>query len=134
MFLALVSLLGIKDSELLNIFASLGHARIHGCMSSQRGSKRSNERTQTSLLQLDIRKYLKLTQAGSEQSDACHSLNEEACAQAVPSKQPVISRLGQMIAAACNDHHLKDLSEKKRMHDEWCRMAARCARRPLFRA
>ena len=99
-------------------------------MSSKRGSKRPNESTQTPLRQLDIRRCLKLTKADSEDVDACHSLNEQACAKSVPSKQGVISHVGQIIAAACNDHRVKDLSEKKRMHDDWCRMATRCARRP----
>ena len=113
-----------------NAFASLGRARIHGCMSSKRGSKRSNESTQAPPGQLDIRKCLKLTKAESEHIDACHSLNEQACATSVSSKPGVISHVGQIIAAACNDHRVKDVSDKKRMHEDWCRMATRCARRP----
>ena len=38
--------------------------------------------------------------------------------------------MGQMIAAACNDHRVKELSQQKRMHDDWCEMVTRCARRP----
>jgi len=113
-----------------NAFASLGRARIHGCMSSKRGSKRSNESTQAPPGQLDIRKCLKLTKAESEHIDACHSLNEQACATSVSSKPGVIAHVGQIIVAACNDHRDKDVSDKKRMHEDWCRMATRCARRP----
>ena len=99
-------------------------------MKSKCGLKRPNESTQTSPRQLDIRSCLKLRKPDVGDTDACRSLHEQTFGKAVASKQGGISHVGQIIAAACNDHRVKDVSDKKRMHEDWCRMATRCARRP----
>ena len=92
--------------------------------------KRANESTQTSPRQLDIRSCLKLRKLDVGDTDACRSLHEQTFGKEAASKQGGISHVGQIIAAACNDHRVKELSQQKRMHDDWCEMVTRCARRP----
>ena len=98
-----------------------GHACMHGCMNSNRGTKRPHKRLESQSGQLDIRSCFTETV-----KDHCLCIDVGP----VPRKKRVLSHVGQTIAAACNDHHIKELSEKKRMCDEWCQMVIRCARRP----
>ena len=81
----------------------LGHARMHGCMKSKRGLKRSHESTQAQSGQLDIRSCFN----GITKDELVYSN-----ANSVPSKTRVISHVGRIIAAACNDHRVNDVSTK----------------------
>ena len=90
-------------------------------MSAKHGSKRSHESTQAQSGQLDIRSCFNgITKDELEYSNA----------DSAPTKKRVISHVGGIIAAACHDHRVKDVPTRKRMHDDWCQMVTRCARRP----
>ena len=56
-------------------------------------------------------------------------LLKDSCLMFVAISPITYAHVGQIIAAACTDHRVRELSEKERMHDDWCEMSTRCARR-----